>query len=77
MMSFNGYGASPSMWGLGSVLMFLFWGGLLLLLVLALRGKRGSRATGSDDVQGALKRRLAVGEITQDEYAKTRRVLDG
>ena len=69
MMGFNGYGASPWIWGPGSILMVLFWGGLILLLVWAMR------ARGSEDVQAVLKRRLAVGEITQDEYEKTSRAL--
>jgi putative membrane protein len=77
MMGFDGYGASPWMWAVGSLMMVLFWGGLILLVVWGLRTRGGLRGTGSDTMTEVLKGRLAAGEITQDEYEKTRRVLQG
>ena len=78
MMGFDGYyGASPWMWILGSLVMLLFGGGLILLVVWAIRATGGPRSGSSDNALEVLKRRLAAGEITQDEYEKTRRVLQG
>jgi len=77
MMGFDGYGASPWMWILGSLVMILFGGGLIVLVVWAIRAAGGSRSGSSDNALEVLKRRLAAGEITQDEYEKTRRVLQG
>ena len=76
-MGFDGYGASPWMWILGSLVMILFGGGLIVLVVWAIRAVGGPSAGSSDNALEVLKRRLAAGEITQDEYEKTRRVLQG
>ncbi len=77
MMGFDGYNMSPWMWGLGSLMMVLFWGGLILLVVWAIRARSGPSTNGSDNPRNILKRRLAAGEITQDEYERTHRVLEG
>jgi putative membrane protein len=77
MMGFDGYGASPWMWILGSLIVVVFGGGLILLVVWAIRAIGGPRSGSSDNALEVLKRRLAAGEITQDEYDKTRRVLQG
>jgi putative membrane protein len=77
MMGFDSYGMNPGMWILGSLMMVLFWGGLVLLVVWAIRAFGGRREGGSDNAVEVLKRRFAAGEITQDEFAKTRRVLEG
>jgi putative membrane protein len=77
MMGFDGYDMSPWMLSLGSLMMVLFWGGLILLVVWVIRAKGGPSANSSDRPQEVLKRRLAAGEITTDEYEKTRRVLEG
>jgi putative membrane protein len=77
MMGFDGYGVSPWMWILGSLMMVVFMGGLILLVVWAVRTIGGPRPASSDSALEVLKRRLAAGEITQDEYEKTRRVLQG
>ncbi|MHB8611716.1 MAG: SHOCT domain-containing protein [Candidatus Dormibacteraceae bacterium] len=55
--------------------MILFGGGLIVLAVWAIRAVGGPRSGSSDNALEVLKRRLAAGEITQDEYEKTRRVL--
>ena len=69
----SGYG-----WGMmlgGSLMMLLFWGGLALLIVLAVRGFSGSRR--ADNVSETLRRRLAAGEISAEEYERTRKTLLG
>ena len=55
------------------VAFLLFWGGLLALLIWAVRLSTGSaRRESSDDI---LRRRLANGEISQEEYDHIWRVL--
>jgi putative membrane protein len=75
MMGFDGYGVSPWMWILGSLMMIVFMGGLILLMVWAVRTIGGPHMGTSADALEVLKRRLAAGEITPDEYEKTRRIL--
>jgi uncharacterized membrane protein len=50
----------------------LFWGGLLALLIWAVRLSAGSRRESSDEI---LRRRLANGEISQEEYEHIRNIL--
>jgi putative membrane protein len=76
-MGFDGYGVSPWMWILGSVMMVIVIGGLIVLVVWAVRAVGGPRPGSSISALEVLKRRLAAGEITQDEYEKTRRLLEG
>jgi putative membrane protein len=76
MMGFDSYGASPRMWILGSVMMVIVLGGLILLVVWAVRTVGGPHPVSSNSPLEVLKRRLAAGEITQDEYEKTRRLLE-
>lgn len=69
----SGYG-----WGMmlgGSLMMLLFWGGLALLVVLAVRGFSGLKQ--ADNASETLRRRLAAGEITAEEYERTRKALQG
>ena len=69
----SGYG-----WGMmlgGSLMMLLFWGGLALLIVLVVRGFGGPRQV--DTTSETLRRRLAAGEITVEEYDRTRKMLQG
>lgn len=69
----SGYG-----WGMmlgGSLMMLVFWGGLALLVVLAVRGFSGSKQP--DNVTETLRRRLAAGEITPEEYERARKALMG
>ena len=75
MMGFDGYGVSPWMWILGSLMMVIVIGGLILVVVWAVRTVGEPRTTSSSSALEVLKRRLAAGEITQDEYEKTRRTL--
>ncbi|HSR25458.1 MAG TPA: SHOCT domain-containing protein [Candidatus Eisenbacteria bacterium] len=54
-------------------MMLLFWGGLIALVVWAVRQFAGRPAAG--DQTAILKRRLAAGEITQEQYEQARRAL--
>jgi putative membrane protein len=56
-------------------MMVLFWGGIIVLLVFAIRAFTGPK--GTDQALDVLRRRLAGGEITQDEFEKTRKALQG
>ena len=76
MMGFDGYGVSPWMWILGSLMMVVVIGGLIVLVVWAVRVVGGPSGSSISALE-ILKRRLAAGEITQDEYEKTRRLLEG
>jgi putative membrane protein len=56
-------------------MMVLFWGGIIVLAIVAIRAFTGS--TSNDPAMDVLRRRLAGGEITQDEFEKTRKALQG
>jgi putative membrane protein len=56
-------------------MMVLFWGGIIVLAVFAIRAFTGTRS--NDQALDVLRRRLAGGEITQDEFEKTRKALRG
>ena len=60
-------------WLLMGVTMLLFWGGIAALIVFAVRAVTGPRE--SDQAMDILRRRLASGEISQEEFEKTRSVL--
>ena len=55
MMGFDGYGASPWMWILGSLIVVVFGGGLILLVVWAIRAIGGPRSGSSDNALEVLK----------------------
>ena len=54
-------------------MMILFWGGLIALAVVAVRAIAGPKA--GDQALDILRRRLASGEINQEEFEKTRQAL--
>jgi len=62
-------------WLLMAAMMVLFWGGVAALIVYVARTMTGPR--GGDQAMDALRRRLASGEISQEEFEKTRRALQG
>ena len=71
----SGYG-----WGMalfGALMMLLFWGGIALAIVYLVRSLGGSRLTQSDSATETLRRRLAAGEITTEEFERTSKVLRG
>lgn len=55
-------------------LMLLFWGVSIAVIVLVVRALGSLRIDGNEAVQ-ALKKRLAAGEISPDEYEKTKKLL--
>ena len=57
-----------------AVVAILFLGGLLLLGVWAVRASAGS-GRGGDAAMDTLRKRLASGEISQEEFDKTRKAL--
>lgn len=84
MMWTGGFGWGGGWMILGSLMMLLFWGGLIVLLVWAVRGfGRGgtdqpTQISGSAQTPTALeilKTRYAKGEITQEEFEQIRRDL--
>lgn len=76
MMNYNGYGMGPGTWVVGLIVLLLV-GGVALLLASRSRSRGDGPTTGSGPALQLLKNRLAAGEITQDDYDKTRRVLEG
>lgn len=69
-----GYG-----WGMtfaGIVMMLLFWGGIFAFAVVLLRYLT-SRAGTHDGAIDTLRRRLAEGEITSEEFERLRKLLQG
>jgi len=66
-----------SMWFLGPLVMVLFWGGVIVLAAWALRAFSGGGRSGQGTSLEVLKRRLASGEISPDQYEQARKVLQG
>ena len=68
-------------WVFGSLMMVVFWRGLVVLVMFAIRGW-GGRQDGSGDGHGQdprriLEERFARGEISAEEFEERRRVLEG
>ena len=57
-----------------AIVMLLFWGGLITLGVLAIRAIVAPRPH-VDGALDVLRRRLAAGEITPEEFEKTKHTL--
>jgi putative membrane protein len=74
MMGFDSYGMSGWMWPYGVLMMLLFWGVLAVLIVWLVRRFSGP-SIGPDSAQEVLKRRFAAGEISPEDYEKTRHAL--
>jgi putative membrane protein len=70
------YGFGPGAMLLSGLTMLLFWGGLIVLVVWAVRQFSGGGRPASEDPRAILKRRLAAGEITQEQYEQARRALE-
>ncbi len=82
-------GANPEYWHMGwgwghmvfgSLMMLLFWGAVVLAVVLTVRyiGGSGGRAESSDSPNRALailEERFARGEIDKDEFEERKRLL--
>ncbi len=72
MMGSYGYGWG---WLLGLLMMLLFFGGLTVLAIWAVRTFSGPRPSAQESPLDVLKRRFAAGEISAEEYEKARRAL--
>lgn len=57
-------------------MMLLFWGGLVALVIFGIRAFTGTRSSG-DPAMATLRQRLAAGQISQEEFDKTKRILQG
>ena len=57
-------------------MMLLFWGGVIALVIFALRAFVGPKAAGDPAIE-SLRRRLAAGDISQEDFDKTKRILQG
>lgn len=68
------YGNSVGAWIWMTLMMLVFWGGLIAVAVWAVRSGFGRHDT---EAMNVLRRRLAAGEISQEEFDKTRRILQG
>lgn len=75
MMWYWGYGSGMALFG--ALMMLLFWGGIALAIVYLVRSVRGSRLTQNDNAMDTLRRRLATGEITSEEFERISKVLQG
>ena len=69
------YGGGGWAWVWMSLMMLVFWGALIALAVWAIRAGIGERRQG--DAMQVLRRRLAAGEISQDDFEKTKKILEG
>lgn len=74
----SGWGWSHMIFGFG--MMVLFWGGLILLVVLAVRAFRGSSSREAPPPEkkaplDILKERFARGEIDKEEFEERKRLL--
>lgn len=76
MMGYYGYGMPAWMWIIGTLTMLVFWGGLAALVVYTARVFVQPRG-GQESADEILKRRLAAGQISQEEYEQTRTALHG
>jgi putative membrane protein len=70
-------------WGvmlLNVLITLIFWGGLVALVVWAIRSLMGARSrpgqSPADQPLEILRRRFAAGEISQEEYERARRTLE-
>jgi uncharacterized membrane protein len=56
--------------------MLLFWGAVFAIVIWAARSFAGPRQT-SDRALEILRSRLAAGDISQEDFERTRKVLHG
>jgi len=71
-MMWDHYGGSSWLWMLP--MMLIFWGGAVALVIWGVRAFTRPRGTGDSAIE-ILRRRLAAGEISQDEFERTKRIL--
>lgn len=73
---YYGWGAPIWMWVAGTLMMLFFWGGLAALVVWVVKTVTSPHEAPSS-AEEILKRRLAAGQITDEDYERTRRALQG
>ena len=77
------HGAGWGWWVLMSLGMIVFWVAAIYLVVWLVRGTPSNRSREEhepprgDSAHEALRRRLATGEISREEYEQIRELLDG
>jgi putative membrane protein len=76
LMGYCGGGMPAWMWIVNPLVTLLFWGGLVALIVYGVRAFTRPR-DGGESADEILKRRLAAGQISQEDYERTRKVLHG
>lgn len=68
------YGGDGWTWLWMSGMMLLFWGGVIAIAIWAIRAFSSPRRGGDSSIE-ILRRRLAAGEITADEFERTKKAL--
>lgn len=68
------YGPSGLGWFWMAAMMLIVWGGLFGLAIYAIRRLGAPRQAG-DPALEVLRRRLAAGEVTPEEFEKTKKAL--
>ncbi len=58
-----------------AAMMILFWGGVIALVAYGIRAFASGK--GGDPAMDTLRRRLASGDISQEDFDKTRKALQG
>ena len=74
-----GWGDSWWNWLAMFLMMVIFWGGIVALIVYAMRGGSQRDAAArpeTPDARSLLEERFARGEISEDEFEQRRRVLE-
>ncbi|HEY8731250.1 MAG TPA: SHOCT domain-containing protein [Candidatus Limnocylindria bacterium] len=59
-----------------AAMMVLFWGGVVTLVIFAARSFNPGRREG-DAAMDTLRKRLAAGDISPEDFDKTRKALQG
>lgn len=67
-------------WVWGTLMMLVFWGGLVAVIVFSVRAfaggsRRGSGESPSPDARTILENRFARGEISEEEFEQRKRAL--
>jgi uncharacterized membrane protein len=73
-MMWSYYDGWNALWMAGTMLIFL--GVFITVVVWGIRAYSGPKETGDQAVE-TLRRRLAAGEITPEEFERTKRVIQG
>jgi putative membrane protein len=69
------YGSGGWSWLWMTLMMVIFWGGVIAVAVWAIRSALGARP--DSNAIDVLRHRLAAGEISQEDFEKTKRILQG